>query len=222
MEKEKQKRNRATTTQHIIEALEQVLTEKGLDGVGIHAVAERAGVSKVLIYRYFGNLEGLVDYYVRMGRLFPHYTPAFLNQLRPLSRGDMARLWSKQSIQLFRRFRSSRAAREVLKATVTERDALARVVSKAQDEELVELVHQLSFVEEGDSEATSAVVIGALSYLTLLAQNNRPMIGIDLRSEDGWKRIEKAVEVICKALSMQAGELPANQVSIQVADEWVN
>lgn len=219
---DKRKRNRATTTEHIINALEQVLTEKGLNTVGINAVAERAGVSKVLIYRYFGSLEGLLDYYVRVGRLFPHYAPAFLDQIRPLSHGERARLWSKQSTQLFRQFRASKVAREILKATVTENDALAKVVSKAQDEELAELVSQLTFLEGGDSKAFSAVVLGALSYLTLLAQSNRPMIGIDLRSEAGWKRIEKAVELICKGLSIQADESPDIRAVIRVTDEWAN
>ena len=44
---DKRKRNRVLTTQRIVDALEQVLSEKGLDGVGINAVAEKAGVSKV-------------------------------------------------------------------------------------------------------------------------------------------------------------------------------
>lgn len=219
---DKRKRNRATTTEQIINALEEVLTEKGLNTVGINAVAERAGVSKVLIYRYFGSLEGLLDYYVRVGRLFPHYAPALLDQIRPLNQGERARLWSKQSNQLFRQFRASRAAREILRATVMKNDTLATVVSKAQDEELVKLVGQLSFLEGGDTKAISAVVLGALSYLTLLAQSNRPMIGIDLRSEAGWERIEKAVELICKALSIQAEESPDIQAVVRVTDEWAN
>lgn len=219
---DKRKRNRTITTEHIIDALEQVLNEKGLDTVGINAVAERAGVSKVLIYRYFGSLEGLLDYYVRVGRLFPHYAPAFLDQIRPLTQGERARLWSKQSTQLFRQFRASKAAREILRATVTENDPLATVISKAQDEELVGLVGQLTFLEGADSKAVSAVVLGALSYLTLLAQSNRPMIGIDLRSEAGWKRIEKAVELICRGLSIQAEESPDIRAITQGTDEWAN
>lgn len=214
------KRNRATTTQRIVDALEQVLVEKGLDGVGVNAVAEKASVSKVLIYRYFGGIDGLLDYYVRMGRLFPHYSAAFLNQIRPLYQGEQARLWSNQSLQLFRQFRASKAAREVLKATVMEHDPLADVISKAQNDELAGMVSQLAFLKGGDPEATSAVVLGALSYLTLLAQNNRPMIGIDLRSEEGWKRIENAIEQIYGALNRQTPETPAASPAATVQPEW--
>jgi AcrR family transcriptional regulator len=209
---EKRKRNRETTVEHIIDALEYVLTERGIDGVGVNAVAEKAGVSKVLIYRYFGGLEGLLDHYVHMGRVFPHYTPLLMDQIYPPHQSEVVRRWSNQSLQVFRQFRASKAAREVLKATVMEHDALADVTWKAHDEELVKLVSQFSAVEGIDPEATSAVVLGALSYLTLLAQNNRPMIGIDLRSEPGWNRIEAAVEQIYRALSKQAQEsLPSRR-----------
>jgi AcrR family transcriptional regulator len=203
---DKKRRNRLDTTQRIVDALEQVLTEKGLDGVGVNAVAEKAGVSKVLIYRYFGGIEGLLDYYVHMGRLFPHYTPNLMDQIYPPHQGEIARRWSNQSLQLFRQFRASKAAREVLKATVKEHDTLSDAASKAHDEELVKLVSQFSLVEGVDSEATSAIVLGALSYLTLLAQNNRPMIGLDLRNESAWSRIEGAVEQIYRTLSKQTQE----------------
>lgn len=209
------KRNRAATTQRIVDALEQLLTQGGLAHLSINRLADAAQVSKVLIYRYFGGLEGLLDYYVRMGRLIPHYPTAVIEQIRPLQPADLAPLCSGQALQLFRQFRASRAARELLKTTVQENDPLAGVVSRAQDEELTRLVSQLAFVEGADYQATSAVVLGALSFLTIQAQNDRPMIGIDLRSEAGWRRIEKAIEVIYKALSRLANESPTTRVALQ-------
>ncbi|GAA4417685.1 TetR/AcrR family transcriptional regulator [Nibrella viscosa] len=198
---EKIRRNRAKTTQRIIDALEEVIAERGLEGIGVNRIAEKAGVSKVLIYRYFGGLDGLLEYYVKMGKLFPMFTPAVLDQIRPLHESDLARVWYRQVIQTFRFFRTFKAAREILKANIIENDTTAEATSRAQDEELTRLVEQLSFVKGADVQAVSAVMIGAMSYLTLLAQNNRTMIGIDLRSEEGWNRIESAVKTIYIALN---------------------
>ena len=143
-----------------------------------------------------------------------------MDQIYPPQQGEIARRWSNQSLQLFRQFRASKAAREVLKATVTEHVALADVASKAHDEELIKLVSQFSLVEGVDSEAMSAVVLGALSYLTLLAQNNRPMIGLDLRSEEGWSRIEGAVEQIYRTLSKQERESipPRRPINLSIGE----
>jgi AcrR family transcriptional regulator len=219
---EKQHRNRVATTQRIVDALEQVLTEQGLEGVAIGAIAEKAQVSKVLIYRYFGGLEGLLEYYVGMGRMVPHYTAAWLEQIQPFQPGELASVWSNQSLQLFRQLRASRASRELLKATVQEKDSLNDVVSSTLDTELIRLVDQLAFVEGGDHQATSAVILGALSFLTIQAQNDRPMIGLDLRSEEGWKRIEEVVKGFYKVMAQAAIDSSTSRTSVKPASVAVS
>ena len=205
MEKdEKVRRNRAKTTQRIVEALEEVIAERGLEGVGVNRVAEKANVSKVLIYRYFGGMEGLLEYYVKMGKLFPVFNPTVLDQIRPLHESDVARIWYRQVIQTYQYFRTFKAAREILKASVIENDSIAETTARAQDEEMTRLVDQLSFVKGADTQAISAVVLGAMTYLTIMAQNDRTMISIDLRSEEGWKRIENAVKAIYISLNRMA------------------
>ena len=205
MEKDdKVRRNRAKTTQRIVEALEEVIAERGLEGVGVNRVAEKANVSKVLIYRYFGGMEGLLEYYVKMGKLFPIFTPAVLDQIRPLHESDVARIWYRQVIQTYRFFRTFKAAREILKANVIENDSIAETTARAQDEEITRLVNQLSFVKGADTQAISAVILGAMTYLTIMAQNDRTMVSIDLRSEDGWERIENAIKTIYIALNKTA------------------
>ncbi|RYC68479.1 MULTISPECIES: TetR/AcrR family transcriptional regulator [Spirosoma] len=218
MEKEeKVRRNRAKTTQRIVEALEEVIAERGLEGVGVNRVAEKANVSKVLIYRYFGGMEGLLEYYVKMGKLFPVFNPAVLDQIRPLHDSDVARIWYRQVIQTYRYFRTFKAAREVLKATVIENDSIAETAARAQDEEMTRLVSQLSFVKGADTQAISAVILGAMTYLTIMAQNDRTMISIDLRSEEGWKRIENAVKAIYIALNKMAIQSKDVELELQSA-----
>jgi AcrR family transcriptional regulator len=214
---EKVRRNRALTTQRIVTALEEVIAERGLEEVGINRIAEKAEVSKVLIYRYFGGLEGLMTYYVKMGKLYPHFDPSILNQIRPAQDADMARFWAKQVIQTFRGFRASKAGREILKASVIENNELAEVISKAQDEEWTRLVQQLSLTEGTDFESISAILIGGMTHLTLLAQNNRTMVGINLRDEENWKRIERAIKSIYAGLNQLAIKSEQVRFELQTA-----
>ncbi|WP_461106611.1 TetR/AcrR family transcriptional regulator [Spirosoma koreense] len=214
---EKNKRNRAATTQRIVDALEKILNEDGLKGVNINAVAEKAAVSKVLVYRYFGSTEGLLEYYLRMGRLIPRYTTDGIEQIRPTEARELATVWSGHALQLFRQIRSSRAARAILKASVQEQDPLADTVSRLQDEEMTYLVSQLAFVNGADFQAASAVIMGALSYLTIQAQFDRPVIGIDLRSEEGWLRIEEMIKSFYKSFNQTVLESPASQLHLKPA-----
>ena len=64
MEKEVIK-NRQTTEMNLIKAVDELIEENGFEGFGINAVAAKAGVSKMLIYRYFNSLDGLIAAYIQ-------------------------------------------------------------------------------------------------------------------------------------------------------------
>jgi hypothetical protein len=95
-----------------------------------------------------------------------------------------------------------------------ENDPIAESTARAQDEEMTRLVSQLSFVSGADTQAISAIILGAMTYLTIMAQNDRTMISIDLRSEEGWQRIENAVKSIYIALNKSA--IQAKEVKLEL------
>ena len=49
----------------MIEAIGSLLRTKGFQQVRVNEVADKAQVSRILIYRYFGDLDGLIDAYIR-------------------------------------------------------------------------------------------------------------------------------------------------------------
>ncbi|MEE8365599.1 MAG: TetR/AcrR family transcriptional regulator [Gammaproteobacteria bacterium] len=53
-------KSRLQTEQKILLALEVLLLEQGHSAVGINSLARQAGCDKVLIYRYFDGLDGLL------------------------------------------------------------------------------------------------------------------------------------------------------------------
>src|ERR1700733_5548249 len=56
----KASRNRPRTEERLRRAVEELLVEGGFGALTPSAIARRAGVDKMLIYRYFGDLPGLV------------------------------------------------------------------------------------------------------------------------------------------------------------------
>ena len=55
------KRSRSATEQRFQGAVLDLVAESGCAKLGVNLVAERAGADKVLIYRYFGGLDGLLE-----------------------------------------------------------------------------------------------------------------------------------------------------------------
>ena len=54
-------RNRRDTEDKLVRAVGAVLEISGFQKVGVNLLARTAGVDKVLIYRYFGGLDGLLS-----------------------------------------------------------------------------------------------------------------------------------------------------------------
>lgn len=57
-------KNREQTEEKILEAVGSIIENQGFEKVGINAIAMEAGVSKMLIYRYFGGVEELIAQYL--------------------------------------------------------------------------------------------------------------------------------------------------------------
>ena len=57
-------KNREQTEEKIFEAVGSIIENQGFEKVGINAIATEAGVSKMLIYRYFGGVEELIAQYL--------------------------------------------------------------------------------------------------------------------------------------------------------------
>lgn len=64
------KKGRLQTEQKILRALRHILLERGFPAVGINAVARLAGCDKVLIYRYFNGMEGLLQAFAETTELW--------------------------------------------------------------------------------------------------------------------------------------------------------
>ena len=56
-----QTRSRLKTEQKFLDAVLELVANDGFSALGINAVAHSAGADKVLIYRYFKNLNGLLE-----------------------------------------------------------------------------------------------------------------------------------------------------------------
>ena len=64
------KKGRLQTEQKILRALEQLLLEQGFPAVGINSLARQAGCDKVLIYRYFDGLDGVLKAFAEITELW--------------------------------------------------------------------------------------------------------------------------------------------------------
>jgi len=210
--KQVKKRNRQMTMERILWALGEVISERGAERSGINAVAEKAGVNKVLIYRYFGGYEGLMQQFVQRGQFLALYNEQYVqNHPDPTNPEDRHRIWSDYMIGLLRELKTRKPSQEVLKWELANHASeLSRQLSDTRNESFQKLIRQLAPEDDCDPVAVTAVMLSAITFLVLQSQHHFRFIDIDLDTEEGWQRIERAIDRIYGSLSQSMRPQPAN------------
>lgn len=192
-------RNRESTRNKLMDAAERIAVRDGFDACGVNAIAQEAGVDKVLIYRYFGGVDGLLASVVAEHAAWPNAAPL----------ADGASAGSALSSALIDQARDIRArplAQHVVAweaAGHTDHD-ITRPISQGREAQLSALAAALrarhAVSARFDLEAVGALVAAGLTTLAARTDHDVPFFGLDLEREADWRRIEKAAGTILRAL----------------------
>jgi len=200
---QKPSRNRPQTEARLRKAVEALLVEGGFGALTPSAVAGRAGVDKMLIYRYFGDLPGLV----RTIAFAPDFLPTFEDLCGDDTVADLLAL--PRSVRAARIL--ERNARALLQRPVVlelmvweliERNELTAIMEEARESLGLRLLGEL-FPDVADKArlgAMSAVLSAGVTYLALRRRKIRWYSGVDLTSDAGWRDISAAIEAMAACL----------------------
>jgi AcrR family transcriptional regulator len=202
---EKTRRNRSQTEGRLRQAVEDMLVEGGFGALTPSAVARRAGVDKMLIYRYFGDLAGLVRAIAFAPDFFPTFEDLCGNDsvaaLLALPVGARAaRILDRNARALMDR----PVVLELMIWELVERNELTAIMEEARESLGLRLLAEL-FPDVADKSrlgAMSAVLSAGVAYLALRRRKIRWFSGVDLKSDDGWKEIVSAIEAMAAALDV--------------------
>lgn len=192
------------TMERILRAMGDVMAEKGTKKAGINAVAEKAGVNKVLIYRYFGGWNGLLEAYVQRGFFLSMFNDRFLDTVpsNPAPE-ERSKVWTDYVIKVAREFRSRKSSQELIRWEMQNGETeLARRLSTFRNESYKKIVDKLAPFPSYDPTALTAIILGGVTYLTLVSNNRTKILDIDVSTEEGWERIETAVRRIMSSLNI--------------------
>src|SRR5262249_16774100 len=182
--------------------LARILLRDGLSAVGINALAREARCDKVLIYRYFGDLDGVY-------RAFAS-SREFWWTVEDLTRNvDPSRISGPEAMKLFlRRHTEAIRPRPVTLAALAEeaatRTPLVIALETVREERALALGdwigRHLVFPRGIDFPAIALILSTATTYLAVRARKIRVMSGVLIRSDEDWTRIYAAIDAIIDGL----------------------
>lgn len=194
-------KNKEQTMLRLVDAVGTIIKNKGYKGLGLNAVAKEANVSKVLIHRYFGGIDQLVEAYV----LKNDYWIAKTRDVNTQTSGKTDRKALKKLVSdllngHFEYFNTHEEMRSIILWEITERTDLLNSISHVR-EEMGNLLLEKSaplFKDSNKSlKGVTALMVSAIYYMILHAKKNESTIcGININSLEGQQEILKTIDQI--------------------------
>ncbi|GAB3041839.1 TetR/AcrR family transcriptional regulator [Spirosoma pulveris] len=195
------KKNSQVTRQAILNSFRAVVARKGLDQISIREVADEAGVSAVLIYRYFGGLYGLITTFIQDSDLHPKWSRLDQLFLKGLTEENNSKVWYLHFRQIINNHKELKEYREILKATIKSDQETGMKIGNLLDDQLVDFFSNVPAVKNVDTQMISTLLLGGLSYISILASDNKEFMHMDFNSEDNWQRVDAAIKTILLSLN---------------------
>ncbi len=197
-------RNPAAVRARVLAALSAIIVRDGLSGVGVNALAREAGCDKVLIYRYFGDLEGVYqefaeghDFWWTVDELIRDIDPARLSLTRAMQ------IVMRRHAEAIRRRPTTLA---ILASELTARSSLVVALEEVRERRTLDLMawigQRFELPATVDLPAVSMLLGVALNYLAVRARDVKVMSGVPLGAAADWERIFAAMDTLI------AGVLP--------------
>ncbi|MGO4820662.1 MULTISPECIES: TetR/AcrR family transcriptional regulator [unclassified Flavobacterium] len=178
------KKDRGLTEEKIYNAFLDILKDKGPQGVGINAIAKEAGVSKTLIYRYFGGMKGLLLTFAQKG----HFFKSLLSIDENKDNLDNLRSFIKEGTK---ELRENSLTQEILRWQLIENNEDTKSLFKYFNAQ----VGKTFTINEKDESLNAAfqLMLGGYVYFTLLSKFNKTFISTDLTSAKTWENYDEAI-----------------------------
>jgi AcrR family transcriptional regulator len=165
----------------------------------VNAVADEAGVDKVLIYRYFGGLDDLLKAYGKSGDFWPSIAEVIGEDPSDLMQHPLPERWSIGLTRYADALRRRPVTKEILAWEQIEQNELIQVLREAREEWFGELMAHFPDdpdATDADLVATVLIIVGAIHYFVVLGRLQDDFSGIAIGADEGWEVIGNVIATI--------------------------
>jgi AcrR family transcriptional regulator len=189
-------KDRGSTEKKLKDAIERVLLSNGYKALGVNRIAKEAGVSKILIYRYFGNLEGLIKSYVEEKNYWIKLDKNQSLNLQNMSFKELETISANLFIGQLKELRENPAMLEIIRWQLMEKNPVVDDICKiieARGVNTMKMFQKYLPEIELDIPVLIALLLGGIYEMALRSRNEEIFNTIDLQKEESWERIENAI-----------------------------
>ncbi|MCP3976208.1 MAG: TetR/AcrR family transcriptional regulator [bacterium] len=192
-------RDKKATKERLLNGVGAILSRQGFGSLGINAVAQEAGVDKVLIYRYFGGMPELLHAFGQSSGFWPSVAEVIGEDPHELMRLSLADRWAVGLSRYAAALRRRPITKEILAWEQIERNELCEILRDAREKWFVELMAHFPDDEaatDADLISTVLLVVGAIHYFVVLSRLQGDFSGVAVDTDEGWDHIDSVILTI--------------------------
>lgn len=200
-------RDKARTMNKLITAVGRVLQKKGYPGLTITNIGTEAKVDIKLIYLYFGNVNNLIETFIRQRDFWNMAEQGVVEDLIQdvdgIGKGEVITLLQSQYGRLYK----DKLFQKLIHWELGEHTPTLRKIADTREEigEKLFITIDKTFENSGiDIRTLLALQVSGIYYMVLHAKTNgSTFCGVDINKPEGKERINNAIDYLVKLLYSQ-------------------
>ena len=185
-------RDREATEKRLLDTIGKMIAEDGFEKIGINAIATQSNVSKILIYRYFGSVEGLMAAYIKQYDFWLNFPLEYPNReelplfVKRMFQGQIEQLRNNPTLKRLYRWELSCNNDMIVKLREQREKVGVNLVKK---------VSELTGHPQNEIAVMASLLTASITYLVMLEDFCPIYNGIPLNENSGWEQINEGIEL---------------------------
>ena len=178
-------------------AVSQIIENEGFSKIGVNKIAKQAKCDKVLIYRYFSGLEGLLAAWAKDNDF---YTLAY--QAYSESSEDIIKLTQTVLLKQLNFLRTNKLMQELLAWELSGNSTFRSIQNERERNgfKLQEELEKKLGKESKDVRMFITILIASINYIVLTTRQYRIFNGIDFSNPEAWELCKQTIYKYIRAL----------------------
>ena len=184
-------------------AVSQIIENEGFSKIGVNKIAKQAKCDKVLIYRYFGGLEGLLAAWAKDNDFYTLAYQAYSERVtKAESSEDIIKLTQTVLLKQLNFLRTNKLMQELLAWELSGNSTFRSIQDERERNgfKLQEELEKKLGKESKDVRMFITILIASINYIVLATRQYRIFNGIDFSNPEAWELFKQTIYKYIRAL----------------------
>ena len=183
------------TEKRLLEAVSRVIEDEGFTKIGINRIARQAQCDKVLIYRYFGGLDGLLVAWAKQYDFYSFAYSEFINQIEQAETSNLGEIIKAVLLKQLEYLKDNQLMQELYVWELSGNSSF-RTIQVEREKNGYKLQLELE-KRLGDScrdcNFHITIIIAAINHIILFTRQYNMFNGIDFSKPEAWDELKNVI-----------------------------